>query len=480
MKRQSIIINIFIMLVVCLPLFSQEKAISNFQWRKAEYDTAELRRICEYGEQNALMRESFWDSIIYLSQKNKSKFIEWHALSFKGYIHLMSNKRKSAIQIWELCLSAQEFSKRYSDAAALLNNLAYAYEQEGNITKALEMFFRALHYLDLLGEEEHKASVWANIASIYSSQEDYKSALENYLKALNVWKKLSKEEGVARTLNNIGHLMLLNKRYAEAQKSLGESMQIAQRLKYDGLLMNIYHNLGNAYFLNGGSIDTAKKYLLLAFHLGEKYKNPQSKAGTLATLAKILNKEGNAREAIEKGKLAMEYAKESENPDHIQECAGLMRDLYKENRNSDAALEMAELYIQMRDSIKNEKNRKASLRSQIKYEYDKKAAADSVKAEEEKKVTVAQLQQEKTQRVALYGGLILVLIFSLFMVNRFRVTQKQKKLIEVQKKLVETQKQIVEMKQNEILDSIHYAKRIQNAIVSSEFYVNKELRRMKL
>ena len=90
---------------------------------------------------------------------------------------------------------------------------------------------------------------------------------------------------------------------------------------------------------------------------------------------------------------------------------------------------------------------------------------------EEKKVVALQLKQEKTQRYALYGGLVLVGLFALFMVNRFRVTNKQKKLIEVQKKIVEEQKRLVDEKQKEIIESITYAKRLQEAILPSQEFI---------
>jgi hypothetical protein len=131
------------------------------------------------------------------------------------------------------------------------------------------------------------------------------------------------------------------------------------------------------------------------------------------------------------------------------------------------------------DSIINNEAKKAVLKQTLKYEYEKKAAADSVRAIEEKKVVHAQLKQEKTQRYSLFAGLALVLIFALFMVNRFRITNKQKKIIESQKILVEEQKCIVELKQKEVLDSIHYAKRIQIALISSEFYVHKSLMKLQ-
>ena len=51
-------------------------------------------------------------------------------------------------------------------------------------------------------------------------------------------------------------------------------------------------------------------------------------------------------------------------------------------------------------------------------------------------------------------------------------------LIEEQKIIVEHQKTLVEEKQKEVLDSIHYARRIQRALVTSEFYVSKQLKKL--
>jgi hypothetical protein len=65
------------------------------------------------------------------------------------------------------------------------------------------------------------------------------------------------------------------------------------------------------------------------------------------------------------------------------------------------------------------------------------------------------------------------------MVNRFRVTNKQKKLIEVQKKIVEEQKRLVDEKQKEVLDSIRYAKRIQQSLMPTETYISRNIRKLK-
>ncbi|MEZ4939150.1 MAG: SpoIIE family protein phosphatase [Crocinitomicaceae bacterium] len=91
-------------------------------------------------------------------------------------------------------------------------------------------------------------------------------------------------------------------------------------------------------------------------------------------------------------------------------------------------------------------------------------------------------EQEKRNSYYSYGGLLLSVFFGIFIFNRFRVSQKQKKIIEEQKKqsdelrnLAEHQKELVEEKNKEILDSINYAKRIQTAILPPDHLIKKSL-----
>ena len=107
----------------------------------------------------------------------------------------------------------------------------------------------------------------------------------------------------------------------------------------------------------------------------------------------------------------------------------------------------------------------------MQYDFDKKET--QAKAEQDKKDAVAQAEKRK-QQVILYsviGGLGVVLLFALFI---------YRSLIQIRKKniLITEQKRKIEEKQKEILDSIHYAKRIQDAILPRESYIQKTLNRL--
>ena len=106
------------------------------------------------------------------------------------------------------------------------------------------------------------------------------------------------------------------------------------------------------------------------------------------------------------------------------------------------------------------------------YEFDKKET--QARAEQDKKDAVAVAESRK-QQIILYsviGGLLLVVLFAGFI---------YRSLIQIKKKniLITAQKKKIEEKQKEILDSIHYAKRIQDAMLPRESYIEKTIRRLK-
>ena len=78
------------------------------------------------------------------------------------------------------------------------------------------------------------------------------------------------------------------------------------------------------------------------------------------------------------------------------------------------------------------------------------------------------------------GSLLLVLVFSIFMFKRFKITQNQKNIIEVQKIKVDEAYEKLHEKNKEVTDSIIYARRIQRALLTNEKYFDKHLSRLNI
>jgi len=148
-------------------------------------------------------------------------------------------------------------------------------------------------------------------------------------------------------------------------------------------------------------------------------------------------------------------------------------ELYSLINKPDKAFTHFKKYIELRDSVYNEENTKKLVKAEMNFEFKKKEAINKAKQEQ--------------QRLIIYGitfFLLLLIVFSFFIYNRFKITNKQKLIIEQQKKEVEVQREIAleqkkisEDRKQEILDSIHYASRIQRAMITSNEYISQQLKR---
>ena len=223
-----------------------------------------------------------------------------------------------------------------------LNNLAIVYSQQGEPSRALKYYYKSLKYLEALNNKAGVASTMSNIGTVYSKQGEYAKAFEYFKKSLDarvgigdiaaLWKKQGK----------------INKALEYYQESLIIVYEIGDR---DGIASISYH-IGNIEY-GLGELESAKINGIRGLEIGNEIGSPHLISMNSKLLARI-------------AKHQSEYQQ---------------------------ALEMYELHIQMRDSVKNDNTQKATIRQQTKYEFEK---AQLVKEQEQKEA--ARLVAEETNR----------------------------------------------------------------------------------
>ena len=202
------------------------------------------------------------------------------------------------------------------------------------------------------------------------------------------------------------------------------------------------------------------------------YRQIDYKIGTAVALHNIglVYFEKNEISKAEKyGLESIQVAQQVGYPEYIKRAANLLCKVYQKQNKWKQAFDMNNLYITMRDSVNNEKTKANILKQEIQYTYDKQKALDN--KEHEKQLAVEQEQKQKQKIISLFIGigLLLVIMFAVFIVNRLKITKQQKLIIE-------HQKHIVDEKNKEVTDSINYAKRIQEAILPTPAEMNKHLK----
>ncbi|MES2836865.1 MAG: tetratricopeptide repeat protein [Bacteroidota bacterium] len=416
----------------------------------------------------------------------KNKNGEAVSLNNIGYMYQVQGNSAKALYYYNKSLAIRKEQNDIVGLAILYNNIGLIYNNMGDIPKALEFLNQSLKFEEQLKNKKGIASTQGNIGKLYKQLKDNSKALEYFKKSLAINTEINNLEGLSISYGNIGDAYFDNGDTEKALQCFTKALKLNQEINDKSGIATSLNDIGNVYKTKA-NYAIALDYFLKSLKMKEEINDKEGMSVSLNCISEVMLAQNKINEALSYATRSISIAKDIGYPEDIKKASKILSIIYAKKGDYKNAYQMQVLFKQMDDSIHNETNRKISMQQSFQYEYDKKAAADSVKVAEQKKVFDAEMKQGKTQRTALFAGIGLIALFSIFMYNRFRVTNKQKAIIELQKievdkqreladsrrEIAEAHKQIIQAKQKEILDSIHYAKRIQQAMLTSEEYINK-------
>jgi len=348
-----------------------------------------------------------------------------------------------------------------------LNNQGVAMRLQGNYRKAIDYTIENIKLQEELGNKPGLASALNNLGLIYFYLENFPKALEFYEKSLAINQEINRKSDIAL---NIGNIALLYSTIGELEKAIKlnlQSLKIREELNDKQGMAIAYNNLGNIY-QDINEFDNALYYYEKASIIYEEINDQQGLANVLNNIGTVYKEMGSIDKAFKYSERSLQLAQKTGSVLETKNASNTLYLLHRSKGNNAKALAMHELYVSIKDSIL----KKESQNDILNQEYRLKFTLDSARIEDEKKLISAQLdvqkaeiKQAQTQRYALTGGILVLLVFGGFVYNRFRVSQKQKSIIEAKKAEVEIQKEIIEKRQKEVTDSINYAKRLQDAIL---------------
>jgi serine phosphatase RsbU (regulator of sigma subunit)/Tfp pilus assembly protein PilF len=381
--------------------------------------------------------------------------------------HYIQLDRMEQAQKWvEEGLKLRLLLGNKKDIANSYLTMGHILHRTGNMSEALHAYEKSLTIMTALNDKQGTAEILSNMGVMYTEQGDYQDAIGNFTKGLELLTVTGDKAGIADMYTNIGSTYYVMHLDEKASNFLKRSLKLKLELGDDRLTAESYLLLAHVYS-SMNSPHLAEENLRHAIRLSEKTGVKYMMCSSYAGAADVYEKCGRTKEAIAYARRSLVIAKDIGYPYETQTAADLLQRLNTQIGNYKEAYEMFELAKEMNDSIANESQRKASYKSKLKYEYSKKVFADSVKMADEKKIAQARisesdsrLKKERIGRFALMGGLSFTLLFTVILFNRFKLSQKQKALIEDQKSFVEAE-------QNKIIESINYAKKIQDSILPS-------------
>jgi tetratricopeptide (TPR) repeat protein len=381
---------------------------------------------------------------------------DWSKYQFFQY-DLIKQKLKTT--------NTRALKKSLGDA---LNNIGFIYKDKGQLKKALQNYSRSLEIRQSINDNRGIAESLSELGGVYIEQGHLKEAMQFHRKSFKIEEKIGNKKGMATSLNEIGVIYNKQGQTIKAMEYFNKSLLIQEEIRDIPGAATSLNNIGLCY-QGKGQIEDALNYFHRSLDKVEELGNKGVIATLLINIAALHQNQNQFKEAEAYALKGFEISKEIGIPYNIQNAAITMSKNYEYQGKGIKALEMYKLYVQMKDSINNEETQKATIRQQTKYEFEK---VQAVKDKEHEKQLEVEQEAKAKQRVITYataGGLGLTGIFLFFVMNRLKVTRKQKVVIEQQKEAVEEAHQ-------EIKDSITYAKRIQSAILPPTKLVKEYLK----
>ncbi len=409
---------------------------------------------------------------IYKTLKDTTEFSGIYH-NILGFQLQYNGEQKNAIKHLEVAEVVFTKQKDYEALWGVYNNFGSAYQNIGNLTKSLEYYLKSINIGEKYLDEGATAGTAMNIGTIYAEQKMYPQALKYFRLSASVYSKIENSWGYGNDLNNIGQTYGLMNQLDSSEYYYKAALEVWDKMQDQQGQAMTYHNLGNLYGAMNKFSDAEKyfqKSLVLSYKMGDTYGITVN----LSTISKLALSMGFKEKGLRYLNESVKYALENQLLGLQSENYELLYKVYKEEKNYKLALDFHEKFFTIYDSIHNKDNNKVLKEMQEKYESEKKQTQiDKQKLELTGKDLIL---SEQNRRSTIYISIIaLFLIIIGFVFYQFKQKQKSNKIILQQKIEVEIQKEIVDEKNKEIIESITYAKRLQEAILPPKEFVNKYL-----
>lgn len=427
--------------------------------------------------------------------------------------YFLSGDSKKAVKIYEEAILAAQKINYLNGIASLYNNRGNCFYNSNDIDSAKHYFLKAYGFAEKAGDNNLKLRLLNNIGSISYMYGDLKEAMEYYEKGLKMESSLHLEEGNVISLNNIGFIYCTMALPKMGYKYFLKAEKIYSKRNSKSSLVYTYDGLSLAYKAMKKS-DSAIYFGLKALEMARDINDLYSVGYELETLGTLYKSALNKEKALEYYNQALEINKSLQDVRLELSIYANLTDLYNMLNMTKEATTYAEKvmalegklniksdrknlskvfaflhenkgeykkaynylleFLNYQDSLYNMEMSTQISELQTKYESDKKEKENiQLQLENEKKNS--EINNQKTVRN------YLILIILLFVLVFFGVIFTYRKIKFINSELNEKNKSIeqknitLEYQKKEILDSIHYAKRIQSTLLANTEFLNEHI-----
>lgn len=376
--------------------------------------------------------------------------------------------------------------KNEKEKAYCLRKVGVIYHQLNFYDKALEYSFAAAKLYSAINDQEGLANCYNNIANSYKSkgaltsdQLLFDKAIEYHTKCIAIREEINDTLNLKNSYNNISLVYIEKKDYDKAIKYLLVPYEYYKRSHSYRVVLNMTAtNLGTAWLLKAETENKPEYFrkALSYFHEvlagSQGPENTEGYAFTLEKVGKIYLATGDKKEALASLLQAYDINKKIGDILGVSTTAELLAEYYEQSGDYRKTVEYLKIHLRTRDSLLNLRNKSNADQLQILYKTNEKDK-EIEKLNNDKLLKDVALNKQRIIIFSSVGGLVLIILLAFVISRNLYRTRRTNEIIKKQKEEVEHQKELVEENRKEIIDSIHYARRIQQALLTNKQFIDK-------
>ncbi|MBI3512155.1 MAG: tetratricopeptide repeat protein, partial [Bacteroidetes bacterium] len=282
--------------------------------------------------------------------------------------------------------------------ADALGNIGVCYRNKGDHPKSLDYFIRSLKIFEKENDGLGIAARLGSIGTVYFSEEDFPKAKEWFLKALRKSQELNDKSKIAAQLGNIGNVYFKEGQYIEAIDYDNRALNIFREIKSKKEVELNLSNIGINYsFMAKEKNDPAERdtlrrkamqYYSQAYQLSLQMHSKRRQAKNLGMIGSLYGEEYNFKPAYDYVYKALTLSDSIGAKDYVKDWYEGLSTLYEESTiplpdsiggkllNMEQmrlrSLHYFKSYVNLRDTLFSQENKKQLVQKEMNYEFDKK------------------------------------------------------------------------------------------------------------
>lgn len=345
------------------------------------------------------------------------------------------------------------------------------YQKEiGETEKAISTMLNILSEFEDRGDFGESAKLNQRLGIIFLKLNDVKNAEYHLKEGIIHARKVNDSETEGYCLMSLGNRFKKDNRFKEAGEKYNESIAIAKRENIQRLLAGNYNNYGSLYNMSN-NLDRAMYYYKLAVNINKETNNDQWLSYNYNNLGNIYNKKKQYKEALRYFMLSKSIKDKTNDFRGVVETMQNIAEAYNSLGQYQQAYIYETRHLKLKDSIATLDNADLTKRLAAEFQAERREA-DIVRLNMQDKLNKQRISADdernaaKDERISYQNFLswvmgIAISLICLIALLLFRSVMNRTKI----NSELRSKNEKIDAQHKEIIDSINYAKRIQNSIL---------------